>query len=259
MPELWKVLNQRAVGTSHAKTGAPCQDAESIGRHIDAKGDEYLVVVCADGAGSAAHAEDGSAEACAAAQEFIAIDLRDGLPSNEAELHIIASRWLESISGAIGDLAAARGIIPRDLASTLLLAVAGPNVSIFAQVGDGAIVVSDGTACDVVFWPERGEYANQTVFVSDPASLLKAQLAIRPAVDEFSVLTDGLQSMALTYATKTAHAPFFLPMFRTLRAAEDPASLQGELRKFLESEPVNERTDDDKTLVLATRLRPPSA
>jgi hypothetical protein len=33
-----------------------------------------------------------------------------------------------------------------------------------------------------------------------------------------------------------------------------PRRLTGELRRFLDSPAVNKRTDDDKTLVLATRL-----
>jgi len=43
-------------------------------------------------------------------------------------------------------------------------------------------------------------------------------------------------------------------MFSRLRGEAEPERLLGELRAFLESPPVNQRTDDDKTLVLATRL-----
>ncbi|MGL4552961.1 MAG: PP2C family serine/threonine-protein phosphatase, partial [Gemmataceae bacterium] len=63
---------------------------------------------------------------------------------------------------------------------------------------------------------------------------------------------DGLQGLALHYATRTAHGPFFAPLFRALRGA-DPEELGDPMRAFLESPRVNGRTDDDKTLILAAR------
>ena len=73
-----------------------------------------------------------------------------------------------------------------------------------------------------------------------------------------ALLTDGLQGLALRFDTREAHGPFFEPMFARLRAEGEgePESLREELRAFLGSAPVNQRTDDDKTLVLATRLLP---
>jgi hypothetical protein len=50
-------------------------------------------------------------------------------------------------------------------------------------------------------------------------------------------------------------------MFARLRGERQgqPRGLLEELRAFLASAPVNQRTDDDKTLVLATRLRSDAA
>jgi hypothetical protein len=48
---------------------------------------------------------------------------------------------------------------------------------------------------------------------------------------------------------------FLDPLIATLRdAIGDRATISEALLRFLESEPVTERTDDDTTLVLATRL-----
>jgi hypothetical protein len=70
------------------------------------------------------------------------------------------------------------------------------------------------------------------------------------------VLTDGLQMLSLVYASKQVHDPFFEPMFTVLRSAESEAlqQLDDQLHRFLDSPEVNNRTDDDKTLVLATRI-----
>ena len=74
-------------------------------------------------------------------------------------------------------------------------------------------------------------------------------------IDEVALFSDGLQRLALHYQTRTAHAGFFKPMLATLRAAPADAleSLSTQLAAYLSSPAVNERTDDDKTLVLATR------
>jgi hypothetical protein len=61
--------------------------------------------------------------------------------------------------------------------------------------------------------------------------------------------------LALDFRAQTAYEPFFSPMFNWLRASADGRSveLSNSLTVYLASEKVNSRTDDDKTLILATR------
>ena len=105
-------------------------------------------------------------------------------------------------------------------------------------------------------WPQSGEYANCTWFVTDDDAAERVQSVAAEGVDEVALLTDGLQGLALRFDTREAHGPFFEPMFARLRAEGEGEDLREELRAFLGSAPVNQRTDDDKTLVLATRLLP---
>ena len=60
--------------------------------------------------------------------------------------------------------------------------------------------------------------------------------------------------LCLNFVDKTVHAPFFVPLFESLRNVTDPKDLNEPMRLFLESAEVVARTDDDKTLILATRL-----
>ncbi len=56
----------------------------------------------------------------------------------------------------------------RDYACTLLFALVGVEAAVFRQIGDGVIVVNDQSShWSWVFWPERGEFANTTFFVTD--------------------------------------------------------------------------------------------
>ena len=46
---------------------------------------------------------------------------------------------------------------------------------------------------------------------------------------------------------------FFAPLFRTVKNGPDQEALRASLLEFMDSKRVNDRTDDDKTLFLATR------
>ena len=107
-----------------------------------------------------------------------------------------------------------------------------------------------------VFWPDRGEYANTTHFVTQDDAIEHLQFeSIRRRIMEVALLTDGLQAIALNYQAQTAHEPFFKGVFAPLRSATEGCSreLSESLAAFLSSPRVNEKTDDDKTLVLASR------
>jgi hypothetical protein len=106
-------------------------------------------------------------------------------------------------------------------------------------------------------WPVGGDYVNTTYFLTDDRALDHLQLLVQqPAADEVALFTDGLQMLLLQFDTRKAHGPFFEQMFAQLRKEPvgESERLTRALQEFLESPGVNSRTDDDKTLVLATRL-----
>src|SRR4029079_13370599 len=82
----------------------------------------------------------------------------------------------------------------QDFACTLLAAVIWPDRAIFFQLGDGAIVSSRREAPDgyaVVCWPQQGEYANMTNFLTDADAAEKVFCAQKSeSVDEIAIFTD---------------------------------------------------------------------
>jgi hypothetical protein len=250
----WRYIAASVVGTSHVGQVLPCQDA-CLAATVD---EDLLLLVASDGAGSAAFSHEGSRITCDTLLEEATRHVQCGgnvasLDSNTLDL------WLEAVVRRLHIQAAARDVGVRELACTLLLALLGPNASAFVHLGDGGIVAwRDGDYVPVT-WPSGGEYANTTFFLTDDNALdrLQVQLAA-PPVDEIALFSDGLQMLALQYDTHRAHTPFFRPMFARLRA-EGPGesvALTGLLAEYLGSPVINKRTDDDKTLVLATRLPP---
>ena len=118
------------------------------------------------------------------------------------------------------------------------------------------MIVFDGSdGYQFAFWPDNGEYANTTRFLTedDYRKHLRIEIVTRQ-VSEFAVLTDGLQMLALDFTGSRVHDRFFTPLFRTVRNGQDEKALKASLLEFMDSKRVNERTDDDKTLLLATRI-----
>ena len=76
------------------------------------------------------------------------------------------------------------------------------------------------------------------------------------------MFTDGIERLVLDLQEKSAHAPFFRTLFGWLVKMQ-PAQVGEEISKsevldrYLGSKSINDRTDDDKTLILASR-RPPA-
>jgi Protein phosphatase 2C len=253
---MWKVAFKSVSGTSHEESLKPCQDY-SLGRVISVKHETVLLAACADGAGSAEFSDVGALLACATYLEQAEADLlQETDPIRFVDREAVL-RWHMAARERVAAEAADRGVPVRELACTLLTAIVGETWAVFSQVGDGAIVRGNDVGCEPVFWPQNGEYANTTFFLTDDSLAERVQfMRVEEAVARLAILTDGLQMLALDFAAQRSHNPFFLPIFRGLEGSEDLGQLALSLTEFLQSPRVNERTNDDKTLLLAVRCLP---
>ena len=253
----WKFAGASVAGSSHLARGIPCQDYHSARVFISRSGTVTLVIVASDGAGSACMASVGSELACQTVLELLEVHFNEG-KSVEDINERAALEWLDAVREAIGVEAADQGLAMRDYACTLLLAVIGPTRAFYLQVGDGAIVVNDHSGdWSWVFWPGRGEFANTTFFVTDETLSQNVMIDSGNAVQEIAIFTDGIEPLVLHYASKTVFAPFFENMFSPVRkslAAGLDEALSVDLANYLELPAINNRTDDDKTLVLASKV-----
>lgn len=260
--DTWRIAAASAIGTSHLRGGTPCQDAHRCDITADRDGQLVLVAVASDGAGSAARAEVGAAVACmaflGAVRLFLAHRQLHGV--GEAD----ARGWFAAVREAVTTRAREEQRDARDYNCTFLAAVIGMNDAVFLQLGDGAIVARDpeGSWC-WVHWPQHGEFANTTYFVPEVESQTRLMVEVaRRRVDEVSMFTDGLEPLLLHYASRSVQTSFFDSMFPPVRGSAhngvDP-DLSAGLERYLGLPAVCDRTDDDKTLILASRLNPGNA
>lgn len=257
----WRYVYASVPGVAHRAGGAECQDACAVRQMETPDGKTVLALATADGAGSAAEARVGAELACQTLLAECAVWLAQ--PPDAEWTRAVAEVLIERVRTALHQRATETGLPVREFACTLLGAVLADERALFLQIGDGAIVIGTGGDYWPVFWPQAGEYANETYFITDAGATARLEFAtsVEPVV-EIALLTDGLQALALHYQTRQAHGPFFRPLFQRLRTALEPgcpANLQTALERFLDAPALNQRTHDDKTLILATRLPAPTA
>jgi hypothetical protein len=225
----------------------PCQDYTEIVW----TGGSLLVFVC-DGAGSAAHSDEGAREAVRAACNFFEQrpDEALGVPLGEACVRAVRAHLVRHAEKRKASL--------RDFSCTFLAVIVRREQSLLIHVGDGGIVLdfADGRGLFVSAPKKAGEYANQTHFVTEAAPEASIQLfAQAPA--RIAAFSDGLERLALNLAAGTAQAGFFDRLFDVLlqREGKTPRQYSEELSsRFLQNDAVNQRTDDDKSLALAVNL-----
>jgi hypothetical protein len=256
MQTIWKVVGASVLGASHLKSNTPCQDANAYTLLENG----LLVIAVSDGAGSAPCSDQGSSLAVQAAASHLYRALTTSIPETRRKWGELLYQTFTHTRQAVLDLALQGGRDPREFACTLTLLIADHEWLITGQLGDGLAVVqtADG-ALHAAAAPQRGEYADSTFFLTSPNAEEKFwgevlyQGADLPPVTALAVMTDGLTNLAIEKASGEPHAPFFAPLLGFPARMDNHAAALAELSAFLNTDRINSRTDDDKTLVLAAR------
>ena len=245
----WRVAAASVAGLRHVRNAAPCQDSHAWAQLPEGA----FAAVVADGAGSAELGGTGSAVAARAALD--SIQETGPLPDDSAGLRSLLIRALTHARDAVVQEAARLERDPRDLATTLIVLVATPNLVAAAQIGDGGSVIETPGGVVALTAPVLGEYINETTFVVSPNAIETAQynVLLQPCLS-LALFSDGLQMLALKLVTGEPFAPFFQPLFQFAAGAADAGQAATDLAAWLASPRVSARTDDDVTLVLAHRL-----
>lgn len=242
----WRWASASKIGTAHLRSGTRKQDAFSVAMVPDGA----MLAVVSDGAGSASHGGQGASLVCRSLRSSFRIWFTGNtqLPDDETILS-----WMDALRDRLAAVAERRNMTRRDFAATLAMLVVKDDVVLTLQVGDSAIVARRSGEWEALCWPESGEYASTTFFVTDDPDL-RLHINRQPlAHDAFALFSDGIENVALEQTALRPHARFFDPMMKPV----DQSSMAGRigdlsaaLGRYLESAALCERTDDDKTLIL---------
>lgn len=259
MMPVWIWAGASAVGTAHQESGAPCQDAVACHVWRQSSGAEVLIAALADGAGSTERADVGAKLATSTVVDVVRESLEAGAASALETVELIrfgAERARAVIATRAGDEDRDIG----DFASTLLVAILHAGGGAVGQIGDGAVVAADAhQSWQPVLWPDHGEFINTTRFLTDGDALEHLRVEqLPPNIASVCLFSDGLERLVLDFRTRTAHGPFFDRLFRSFAGERGghAFSISRELAALLASDIVNCRTDDDKSILCATLLRP---
>ena len=242
----WRWASASVIGTSHIQRSDRLQDAYAVSKI----GNDCIFAVVSDGAGSAKFGAYGAWLTC----RFLTVRFREWLhdspelPSDEKLVD-----WIDELRDWISAIAARRESMPRQFAATLVAVFVAPSETLVLHIGDSAVVGRKEGEWDVLCWPENGEYASSTYFVTDDPEP-RLNIIRKPREhDAFALFSDGVGDLALSHLEQAAYSRFFAPMLRPVDASPGEgrlAELSAKLATYLASPSVCERTDDDKTLIL---------
>lgn len=242
----WRWAAASEIGTSHLRTGDRLQDAYTV----SALGDHHIFAAVSDGAGSAEFGAFGAWIIC----RHLKVCFRDWLKNHDTppeEETII--EWIDHLRDRISALAKQRESASRQFAATVAALLILPREILAIQVGDSAIVGRRGSDWEAICWPENGEYASSTYFVTDDPRPRLNIIRMARECNAFALFSDGVGEIALSYQEQLAHPGFFNPIIRPVDTSSGVGFLAGlseKLSDFLAGPSVCEKTDDDKTLVL---------
>ncbi len=241
----WAACGASVTGSQHIKNGLGCDDAFAYGQVGD-----FIVAVVADGAGSVSGTSAwGSYTAC---QTVVDLCMQpafvDGFKAASVADADAMMRWLFTRArDKVAKQAEAMGLPVGLLATTLSVAIAGRELLVLGQIGDGIIASETDDAIATHLIEEKDEYANATWFIhSDEAFEKSFRTSAHVGATAFALSTDGMSYKITDIVTGEPFEPFFKGAWQRVRSGAGAAEFAALLRGI-----EDDQTGDDKTMVLA--------
>ena len=249
----WAWAAAACKGTSHEKTGIRLQDAFACSSVNSEQGELFFGII-SDGAGSADYGGQGASIICSTLSRAI----KDYCPLNGLPTESIIESWVDKARDRIFQASVMRGLRPRDFAATLVCVISNGEESLVVHVGDGCAVFREESSGEWIAptWPEQGEFASTTYFVTDEYGLRLRVNHHYLAISAIAIFSDGLERLALDFQETKPFKGFFDGMVKPLISSQQLGKdkvLSVALKKYLDSDSINSRTDDDKSLIIAIR------
>jgi Protein phosphatase 2C len=207
----WLASAASVRGKSHIDGQLPNQDSVVV---LYCEPADAWVAVVSDGAGTAKRAEDGSRETTAAIAKCL-LDCVAEAGTGRVDIASFTTTLEHSVEG-VRALLSASGSPLHDFHCTMVACLLTRHGGHIATIGDSVALTSRFTflpagpqggqttdlfpdANTVLHEPDRGEYANETYFVTQPDWRTHLRVAMVPAQTDVVILTtDGAMDVAMT-------------------------------------------------------------
>lgn len=253
------VVGDKVIGAKHIREGRPCQDDLQIERDGPS-----VALAVADGHGSSRHAEIGARIAVDVASSALLTfsanlgaehraDLRavQGLAQDPFR-RLLVREWARRVKEHAG----VEDVDLKDYGSTLLFVLATPDFVLVGQLGDGDLLVVDGTRTVSRPLPADpacfGEETSSLCLPEAPTSLRVLAMPVPLAETLLLISTDGYGKSYATDADFERIGPDYLDMVRE----SGVAGVSEHLQEFLTAVTTGGSGDD---IALGLVYLPPAA
>jgi Protein phosphatase 2C len=201
----WKLAGASIIGKQHEDAGGRCEDAWSSARRALPTGHEVLAVCVSDGAGSA---ENGGAGA-----QITSRVLANWLVENAEKLFDSVtddsrSSIVSTLKRVLRRAAWKSSAVIKSYACTVVAVLTVDDGRwLTVHLGDGAIVGRFGGILKAVSIPRKGEFANETFFVTDNDASESLDIQMSSSYEDgnsataFAMFTDGVESSLVNRRT----------------------------------------------------------
>jgi hypothetical protein len=241
-----KIYGASVQGSSHIITDTPCHDSHAYRMLKHGLG---VVASVSDGMGSAKRAELGSTLAANFIVDYIEKHIDVNMDDTEI-ITLIKEGYVEVLD-ALHMEATSHELHVKDLNATLLVFLSIGDRQFYGQVGDCSLIGKTDAGYLVLAKQQRGEYANATFSICNEASI---EQGLFEKIDGFyesvALMSDGIESISVSAKDQTVSKLFYDPFFNVFDHENfNQKDVESSLIRFLSSERISNKTDDDKTLL----------
>lgn len=251
----WRAAAASVIGVQHEKAGGHCEDAWHIARRFVAGADQEIVATCVcDGAGSVSKGGVGASLVSRLIADWLVDNFVKviAMSKEDASYEVIAAakRLLRRL--------ASKSRVPlREFACTMVAtAVAQDGRWVAVHLGDGAIIGQFGESLTTICLPKKGEFANETFFITDEDAATNLDIRTSTEVASgnlptgFALFSDGVES-SLVNRRSMEIAPALTTMIGWLieNSEEEVTKAIAQNLELV----FRQKTGDDCTLALVVR------
>ena len=195
----FKVAVANAQGRRHESEGIPCQDAV-----VGFASGKFASIVLADGAGSASNSMLGAQIVVNTLTRVLKENFKRIAKSKEEKAR---NKIMNPLIRSLAVAAQRHQAALKDFACTLLFVASDGKRLLIGQLGDGRIGIRNSATGEwrPIMEASKGEFFNETVFVTSINAINLLQLAIGPvgSIDACVIMSDGAEEGLYQRASHT--------------------------------------------------------